>query len=53
MCCSAFDVWFDLAESVRISAGFYGVYSFKPTGSRKLSCKGRLSITGSEIQIIK
>ena len=47
MCCSAFGVGSDLAGSVRIPASFCGIYSFKPTGSRRLSRKGRLSLTGS------
>lgn len=53
MCCSAFGVGSDMAGSVRIPASFCGIYSFKPTGSRRLSKKGRLSLTGSEIQIVK
>ena len=53
MACSAFGIGSDMAGSVRIPASFCGIYSFKPTGSRRLSKKGRLSLTGSEIQVIK
>ena len=53
MCCSVFGVGSDMAGSVRIPASFCGVFGFKPTGSRRLSRRGRLSLTGSSIQVVK
>ena len=50
---SAFGLGSDSAGSVRIPASFSGVFSFKPTGSRRLSRVGRISIYGDEVHVVK
>lgn len=43
---SPFGLGSDSAGSLRIPASFSGVYSFKPTGSRRMSRVGRIAISG-------
>jgi len=43
---TAFGLGSDSAGSARIPAAFCGVYSFKPTGSKRLSAKGRVGPSG-------
>lgn len=50
---SAFGLGSDSAGSVRIPASFCGVFSFKPSGSRRFSRRGRVALGGDEIQVVK
>ena len=45
--CAAFGICSDTAGSARIPAAFCGVVGFKPTGSKRLSLKGRVSASGN------
>lgn len=42
----AFGIGSDSAGSVRIPAAFCGTYGYKPTGSKRLSNKGRVGVNG-------
>ena len=44
--CSAFGIASDSAGSSRIPAAYCGVIGYKPTGSARLSRKGRLGASG-------
>ena len=46
---AAFGFCSDSAGSVRIPAAFCGVYGFKPTGSKRLSIKGRVGVYGTVV----
>ena len=47
--CAAFGISSDSAGSSKIPAAFSGVVGFKPTGSRRLSTKGRVGVTGRSV----
>lgn len=51
--CSAFGLATDSAGSAKIPAAFCGVVGFKPTGSKRLSVKGRVGVTGQESSGVK
>lgn len=48
-----FGIGSDSAGSLRMPASFCGAFSFKPSGSKRLSRKGRISLSGEEIQVIR
>jgi len=45
---TAFGIGSDSGGSARMPAAFCGIYGYKPTGSKRLSLKGRLSPNGME-----
>ena len=47
--CSAFGISSDTAGSSRIPAAFCGAIGFKPSGSKRLSTRGRISVSGKSV----